>query len=103
VASTQVSLSVNNRPIELNDFVRGYIDHVTSAILASLRGTAEMESIELAIEGDQVSIVLNHAAVPLNPFVSRIIRGTILGMVSALKGVSTIERMQVNIKKDKEW
>jgi hypothetical protein len=101
MASTRVSLSVNNAPIALNDFIQGYIEHVTSSILASLRGTADIESVTIAIEGDQVSIVLNHAGVPLNPFVSRIIRSTMLGMVSALKGVSTIERMQVLLTKER--
>ncbi len=99
--SQQVSLFVNDAPIELNDFVERYIDHAVSAILTSLRGTAEIESIELTIDGDRVSIVRNNDAVPLNPFATRIIRSTILGMVSSLKGVSTIERMQVNIKKGK--
>jgi hypothetical protein len=100
MASREVSLIVNDTPIALNDFVQNYIDHVVSAILASLRGTAEIEGIELAIEGDQVSVVLNHAAVHLNPFVTRIIRSTMLGMVSSLKGVSDITRIRVNIKKE---
>ena len=101
MAARQVMLSINDTPIALNDFVQGYVDHVVSAILTSLRGTAEIEGIELFIEGDHVSIVLNKAAVPLNPFAICIIRSTMLGMASSLKGVSSIERMRVNIKKDK--
>jgi len=97
--SRQVSLSVNDAPIALNNFVQGYIDHVVDGILTSLRGTGEIKSIDLSIEGDQVSVVLNKAAVPLNPFVTRIIRNTIMGMVSSLKRVSTIEKMQIIIKK----
>lgn len=100
MASREVILSVNAAPIALNDFVQGYIDNVVCAILASLRGSAEIESIELSIEGDDVSIVLNNAAVPLNPFVTRIIRSTMLGVISSLKGVSIIEGMRVNIKKE---
>ena len=97
MAARQVMLSINDMPIALNDFVQGYIDHVAHGILTSLRGTAEIQGIELSIEGDQVSIVLNKEAVPLNPFATRIIRSTMLGMVPSLKGVSTIERMQVII------
>jgi hypothetical protein len=97
--SRQVSLSVNDAPIALNNFVREYIDHVVDGILASLRGTGEIKSIDLSIEGDRVSIVLNNAGLPLNPFVTRIIRNTIMGMVSSLKRVSTIEKMQIIIKK----
>lgn len=98
--SREVSLSVNDAPIALNNFVQDYTDHEVRAILASLRGTAEIENIDLSIEGDQVSIVLNHTTVPLNPFVTRIIRSTMLGIVSSLKGVSAIERMRVNSKKE---
>jgi hypothetical protein len=99
MASRQVSLSVNDAPLELNDFVQKYIGRVVGAIITSLRGTAKIESIELAIDEDSVSIVRNNDAVPLNPFAARIIRSTILGMVSSLKGVSTIERMQISIIK----
>ena len=95
----QVSLSVNNTPITLNNFVREYIDHVVSGILASLKGTGEIKSVELSIEADQVSIVLNTAAVPLNPFATRLIRNTMVGMISSLHGVHTIERMQVSINR----
>lgn len=101
MVSRQVSLSVNDAPIALNDFVQKYIGRVVGAIITSLRGTAEIVSIELAIDEDRVSIVRNNDAVPLNPFAARIIRSTILGMVSSLKGVSTIERMQLLINKER--
>ncbi|OHB60584.1 MAG: hypothetical protein A2167_07930 [Planctomycetes bacterium RBG_13_46_10] len=97
--SRQVSLLANDAPIELNNFVEGYIDHVVSGILASLRGTGEIKSIDLTVEGDQVSIILNNAAVPINPFTTRIIRSTIVGMVSSLKEVRTIERIKVSIRR----
>ena len=95
----QVSLSVNDATIALDNFVEGYIDHVVGGILASLKGTGEIKSVALTIEADQVSIVLNTAAVPLNPFVTRIIRNTMVGVVSSLQGVSKIERMQVSINR----
>ena len=102
MAARQVMLSINDAPIALNDFVQGYIDHVVSAILTSLRGTAEIQGIDLSIDGERVSVLLNNEAVPLNPFAARIILSTMLGMVSSLKGVSTIEKMQVIIK-SKAW
>jgi hypothetical protein len=95
----QISLSVNDTPIALDNFVQGYIDHVVGGILASLKGTGEIKSVDLTIEGDQVSIVLNNAALPLNPFATRIIYNTLVGMISSLHGVHKIERMQLNIKK----
>ena len=95
----QVSLSVNDAPIALDNFVQGYLEHVVGGILASLKGTEVIQRVDLTIEGDQVSIVLNTAALPLNPFASMIIRNTLVGMISTLHGVHTIERIQVSIKR----
>lgn len=97
MSSREVRLTVNDTPIELDHFVRGYIDHVVKAILASLKGTGEIRGVDLSIEGDHVSIVLNGAAIPLNPFATRIIRATMAGIVSSLKGVGTIERLHISI------
>jgi hypothetical protein len=99
MASRQVTLSVNDAPITLDDFIQGYIDHVVGGILSSLKGTGEIQGVDLSIEGDQVSIALNNAAVPINPFVTRIIRNTMVGVVSSLRGVGMIERMQVSIRR----
>jgi hypothetical protein len=99
MTSRQVTLSVNDAPIALDGFVQGYIDHVVDGILASLKGTEEIQGVDLTIEGDQVSIILNNAALLLNPFVTRIIRNTMVGAVSSLRGVSKIERMLVSIRR----
>lgn len=99
MASREVVLSINNAPIDLNDFIEGYIDHVVGGIIASLKGTGEIKSIDLAVQGDQVSIVLNDKAVPLNPFATQIIHSTIAGMVSSLKGASAIESIKVSIRR----
>jgi len=99
MALPEVHLLVNDAPIELDRFVRGYIDHLVGGILASLKDTGEIRGIDLSIEGDHVSIVLNGAAIPLNPFATRIIRATMAGMASSLKGVGVIERMRISIKR----
>ena len=95
----QVSLLVNDQPIELDYFVQGFIDHTVGGILAGLEGAGEIEKLEVLIEGDEVTINLNNAAVPISPFVNKIIRNTILGMVSSLKGVSEISRVNISIKR----
>lgn len=99
MASRKVSLSVNDTPIELDNFVQGYIDHVVGGILASLKNTGEIQGVDLSIDGDQVSIILNNAAVPINPFVAQIIRNTMVGIISSLKGIVEIERIQVKIRR----
>ena len=97
MVSRQVLLTVNESPIALNNFMHGYIDRVISGIIASLKGTGEIQGVNLSIAGDQVSLVLNKEAIPFNPFVTRIIHSTITGMVSSLKGVSTVERIEITI------
>ena len=93
----QVSLLVNEAPIELDYFVQGFIDHTTGGMIAALEGTGEMKTLELSIDGDKVAVSLNSAEVPVNPFVSKIIRSTVVAMVSTLKGVGEIDRVKLNI------
>jgi hypothetical protein len=95
----QVSLSVNDVPIELDYFAQGFIDHTTGGILAALEGTGEIESLELSLEDDRVAINLNNAVVPINPFVNKIIRSTVVGMLSSLKGVGEINRANISIRR----
>ena len=95
----EISLSVNDVPIELDYFVQGFIDHVVRGILSALEGIGEIEVLDMSIEGDKVTINLNSAVVPINPFVNKIIRDTIVGMVSSLKGVNEINRMNISIKR----
>jgi hypothetical protein len=99
VTTGQIKLFVNDAPINLDNFVRRYIDFVVGGILASLKGTGVVKGVDLTIEGDQVSIVLNDRALPLNLFATRIIYNTLVGMISPLHGVHVIERMQLTIKK----
>ena len=95
----ELSLLVNDAPIALDYFARGFIDHTLGGILAALEGTGEIETLNVAIEDDKVTINLNNAVVPINPFVNKIIRNTIVGMVSSLKGVSQINKMNISVKR----
>ena len=94
----QVSLLVNDESIVLEDFVSRFIDHTISGMLASLKGTGEIESLDLAIEGNEVTIKLSNAIVPIKGFPHAIIKNTIVGMVSPLKGVRKMNEInKVNI------
>ncbi len=97
----QISLSVNNKPIKLDYFVEGYVDHVVGGIIASLKDTGETKSLELTIDNQgQVKIDLNGADVPLSYFPVEIIRNTIMGMASTLKGVDKgIDRLELKISR----
>jgi hypothetical protein len=97
--SRQVSLSVNDMPINLDYFVENYIDHVVGGIITSLRDTGEIKSLELTIDTEgQVTINLNGADVPLKYFPIEIIKSTVEGMIAPLKGVdSVINKLEISI------
>ncbi len=100
MASEKVSLSVNDAPIKLEGFVREFIDKVTAGIVATLKGTGEIQSLKLSIKGEDIEINLNGSLVPVVPFVGEFIRNTVIGMVSPLKGVGPhIDRLEISITK----
>lgn len=99
MVSKQVSLYVNDVPIEMDFFVQGYMDRVVSGILSALKGTCRVRNLDLSVEGDTVNINLNGSVVPTNAFVNKITRSTIAGMVSALKGVSDTRRIHILISR----
>jgi hypothetical protein len=84
----KVSLIINDNPIEIDHFVKGYVYHVAAGILASLKGTGKINDLQLNIDNDgQVEITLNGSDIPLSYFPVQIIRNTVTGMVANLKGV----------------
>lgn len=93
----EISLAVNDQSIELDYFVQEFIDHTVGGILAGLKGTGEVKTVSISVEGDNVTINLNDALLATNPFVSKIIRNTIVGMVSSLKGVAEPNTVKLTI------
>jgi hypothetical protein len=85
----EINLAVNNVPVKLDYFVAGYIDHVIGGIVASLKDTGDITTLELTIDNEgQVALVLNGAEVQLSFFPTEIIKSTVEGMVRPLKGVT---------------
>lgn len=95
----QVSLLVNDQPIELDYFVLGLIDHTIGGMLTALEGTGNIENADISINGEEVTIGLNNGSVPANLFVQKIFKSTILGMVSTLKGVDEIDTVKIHIER----
>lgn len=97
----KVSLTINDNPIEMDNFVEGYIYHVTAGILASLKGTNTIEDLELKIDNDGlVEIALNGVDIPLSYFPVQIIRSTVTGMVANLKGVDgEVQTLELKVSK----
>ena len=95
----QVSLLVNDQPIQLDYFVQEFIDHTIGGILAALEGTGEIKNVDISFKGEEVTINLNNAVVPIKPFVSKIVKNTIVGMVASLKGVGEINKVNIAIER----
>ncbi len=97
--SRRVALSVNNKPIELDYFVQGFIDHITAGIVEALEGTGKIKTLHISIEANEVKITLNNVIVPINTFVSKITKNTIFGLVSSLKGADKIDQLEIDIER----
>jgi hypothetical protein len=97
----KIGLSVNDKTIDLDYFVSGYLDHVTGGIVASLHDTGEIKRLKLTLdEKGDVRMTLNGADVPLNYFTVGIIRSTVLGMLAPLKGVDKdVKKLVMNIER----
>jgi hypothetical protein len=100
MGTRKVSLHVNDAPIEIDYFVQGFIDHVTSGIIAALSGTGSIGDLDLCVEeGAAVTIKLNSVDVPLNAFAGVIIKSTVLGMVSSLKEVGEVRAVRISLSR----
>ncbi len=98
----EVTLLVNDQPVELDYFIQSYIDHTTRGILAALEGTGQFDSItdaQVSVQGKEVAITVSAKTIPANSFVSNLVRSTIVGMVSSLKRVATVDTLTIRIEK----
>lgn len=96
----EISLTVNDKPIQTDYFVAGFIDHTVGGMLAALEGTGDIGSMILDVdEGGQLTINLNNAQVSINPFVNDIVLSTLKGLFSTLKGVDEIKKLHLTIKR----
>lgn len=95
----EVSLFVNEAPIHLDDFARGFVNHTLGGMVAALKGMGKIETLNVTIEADRVEIILNNTLVATKPFVSKIMKNTLVGLVSSLKGVNEINKIRISIRR----
>ena len=98
--ANQVSLNVNQQPIDMIPFVEDYVAQVADGIVQSLRGAAPTDKLELLVTESAVTVRQNGSELEVNEFVSKIIKSTVLGMVSPLKGVSDPQEVRINVVKN---
>ncbi|MBT9163263.1 MAG: hypothetical protein DDT24_00167 [Chloroflexi bacterium] len=91
-------LQVNKMSIEMNPFVEGLLAQIAVGVVASLKGTEDVQTLEIRQEKGDVKITVNGSDVPLTPFPNDIICSTLTGLVSSLKEVDDIESLDINVE-----
>jgi hypothetical protein len=94
----KAKLEVNKISIEMNDFVEELLARTTLGIVAALKGTGDVQILELRQEKGNVEITVNGRDVPLTPFPNDIIRNTLTGLVSSLKEVDDIDSVDISVE-----
>ncbi|MEE8620158.1 MAG: hypothetical protein V3T06_03655 [Dehalococcoidia bacterium] len=94
----KTELEINNVSVELNPFVQEFLTRTVVGAVSSLKGSGNIQGLELYLERDDVKIVVNGNELPLTPFPKEIITNTIIGLVSPLKGVDKVDSLQINVK-----
>ncbi|MFW6147020.1 MAG: hypothetical protein ACOC6B_01345 [Thermodesulfobacteriota bacterium] len=95
----QISLSVDDSPIEMDYFVQSFIDHTVFGMVSSLEGVHDISEIDAQINGNDAAVSINNRPVPLNDFAAAILSSTVRGMVSSLKGVGKAERIRIGVQR----
>lgn len=95
----QLSLIVNDIPVQLDYYVEEVVYHVVSALVRSLRDTGDIRDLVMKVGGGNVEIILNGEPVSLKEFPKLIIKSTLDGMVFHLKGVNgPVEKLTATIR-----
>ena len=94
----KTELEVNNAPVELNPFVHEFLTRTVVGGVSSLKGTGNIQNLELNLERDDVKIIVNGNELPLTPFPKEIISSTIIGLVSPLKGMDKVDSLKIKVE-----
>ena len=62
-----------------------------------MKGSGNIQYLELCLEQDDVKIIVNGNELPLTPFPKEIITNTIIGLVTPLKGVDKVGSLKIDI------
>jgi hypothetical protein len=96
---SEVNLTVNDRPVSLDEFVKELIDSTVIGLLIVLEGVDEIQRVDLKIDGDVVFILVNGERVSLGTFVANAIKNTVCGLISSFKGVERINTARIEINR----
>ena len=94
----EATLQVNNESVELNPFIENFLARTVIGAVSSLKGTEDIQSLELYLKQGDINIIADGGELPLTAFPGDIITNTIIGLVSSLKGVDKIDSLEINIQ-----
>jgi hypothetical protein len=94
----RAGLAVNKVSIKLNPFAEQFLAGTVVGAVSSLKGTEDIQDLELHMERGDVKLVVNGNEVPLTQFPKEVLTNTIIGLVSSLKGVDGIDSLKINVK-----
>jgi hypothetical protein len=82
----KVKVFVKDTQIELNPFVEGYIGHVFSGVVASLKGVKTPRRLEFSIAKRKITISVDDVPIDLAGFAAVIVADTVTATLKHLKG-----------------
>ena len=94
----KTELEINNVSVELNPFVEEFLTRTVVGAVSSLKGSGNIQGLELYLERGDVKLVVNSNELPLTPFPKEILTSTITGLVSSLKGMGKIDSLKINVQ-----
>jgi hypothetical protein len=95
----EISLSANDKAVELSGFPRDYLIKLTLAAASSLKGVSEIKTLDLTMRFGKVKLAVNGSPISLGPFPTLIIGKSLIAIVSTLKGVEgNVIALEINIQ-----
>ncbi len=90
-------MTVNEKAIEMNAFIEGYVSHIAAGIVQSLKGVDYLSKIDIICDGEEIKIAVNGENISLTPFPNDLISSTLKGMLEPLKGVDEIKKLRISV------
>ncbi len=94
----KTTLTINNLPIDLNEFAHQFITRIVICAVSMLKGGEDVQTLSYSLAGSKTELRINGQQVPLTPFPKAALNGAITGMVSSLRGVNKIENVTIEIE-----
>jgi hypothetical protein len=97
-ANFQTKLTINSKPVDLNEFAHGYVTNIVLCAVSMFKGGENVKDLLYTIDGKNSRLVINGKPVILSAFPNSAFFGTVTGMVSSLRGVNIVNTLIIDMK-----